>query len=310
MVPRGHRFQGKTPIGPGKAYTAKYASLGIMTYEDVNILDGINEKGLAVGAFYFPSFASYAKATVENKKQGLSPVDFPNWILTQFSSVDEVKTAIESGEAIITPTILEDWGGTPLPLHYIVYERTGKCLVIEPIEGKLVLHHNPLGVFTNSPPLEWHLTNLRNYIGLKPRDVEPVEVDDTMIEPLGQGSGMVGLPGDFTPPSRFVRASLFSLSALPAKDAESGIFQVFHILNNFDIPVGSTRENVSGKMITDYTMLSVARDPEHLRYYYRSYADQTIRMVDLTKFNYNGTKIRRLSTKDTQPVVDMTGVMQ
>lgn len=306
MVPRGYKFQGKTPSGPGKSYTAKYASLGIMAYTDVNILDGINEKGLAVGAFYFPTFASYTTVTKENQSKGLSPADFSNWILTQFSTVEEVRKAVENGEVVITPTILKGWGDTPLPLHYIVYDKSGNCLVIEPLEEKLVLYNNPLGVFTNSPPLDWHLVNLRNFIGLRPHNVEPITVDDYTIKPLGQGSGMVGLPGDFTPPSRFVRAAIFTVSAMPAKDAESGIFQVFHILNNFDIPIGSTREKVGGKLMTDYTMLTVARDPQHLRFYYRSYADQTIRMVDLTKFDFNGKEIKSLSTKDTQPVVEMT----
>ena len=310
MVPRGYKFQGTTPIGPGKTYTAKYASLGIMAYTDLNILDGINEKGLSIGAFYFPTFASYADVEKGNQDKGLSPGNFPNWVLTQFATVDEVRKAIEKGDVIITPTLMKDWGNASPPFHYIVYDKSGKCLVIEPLDGELKLYENPLGVLTNSPPLDWHLTNLRNYIGLRPQNIEPITIRDYTIHSLGQGSGMIGLPGDFTPPSRFVRASIFAISSLPSKDAEAGIFQVFHLLNNFDIPIGVAREEVNGKVLTDYTMLTVARDPQNLRFYYRSYADQTIRVVDLTKLNLNGNKIKKLSTKDTQPVVEMSDSMQ
>ena len=124
---------------------------------------------------------------------------------------------------------------------------------------------------------------------------------------LGQGSGMIGLPGDFTPPSRFVRAAIFSKTAVPSKTAQDGVEQVFHILNNFDIPVGVSREVSDGVVHTDYTMLTLARDPQSLRYYYKSYADQTIRMIDLKQLDLNAKAIRLISTSGQQPIVDMTG---
>lgn len=310
FVPRGSSFKGKTPSGDGLAYQTKFAAVGIMTFDDVNIMDGINEKGLSVGAFYFPTFASYATVTAKDQSKGLSPVDFTNWILTQFSSTEEVRQAIESGKVVITPTVLKNWGSQPPPFHYIVYDKKGKCLVIEPIEGQLVITENPIGAFTNSPTFDWHLTNLRNYIGLRPRNVEPLKLGEYTLYPLGQGSGMVGLPGDFTPPSRFVRASIFSVTAIPVRNSEQGIFQTFHILNNFDIPKGAATDVSDGKSQPDYTMMTVARDPQALRYYYRTYEDQTIRMVDLGKFDFKGKQIKKLPTKNSQPVVDMTKELQ
>jgi len=310
VVPRGTSFVGKTPIGDGLSYQSKYASVGIMTFDDLNILDGMNEKGLSVGAFYFPDFSSYAAVTAKDQHKGLSPIDFSNWILTQFSSVDEVRKAIEEDQVIVTPTVLENWGSEPPPFHYIVYDKSGKSLVIEPIAGELVLYDNPLGVITNAPPFDWHLTNLRNYIGLHARNVEPRSVGQYTIYPLGQGSGLIGLPGDFTPPSRFVRAAIFSMSALPETTAEKGIFQTFHILNNFDIPIGVAREETPKGLTTDYTMLTVARDPQSLRYYFRTHEDQTIRMVDLKTFDFSGKQVKKLATKHSQPVVDVTRQLQ
>ena len=307
LGPRGHAFVGKTPQGDGLKYAAKYAAIGAVAFTDVKLLDGLNETGLAVGAFYFPTFADYAPVTAENQSKGLSPGDFPNWLLTQFASVEEVRRAIEAGEAVITPTVLDNWGPTPPPFHYVVYDKKGESIVIEPIGGRLVIHDNPLGVMTNSPSFDWHMTNLRNYISLNPRNAQTVKIDGETFAPLGQGSGMVGLPGDFTPPSRFVRAAIFSATATPSKTAEAGVEQVFHILNNFDIPVGVSQEAGDGVVQTDYTMLTTARDPQNLRYYYKSYDDQTIRMIDLKRLDLNAKSIKLISTKGQQPIFDMTG---
>ena len=110
IVPRGYEFVGKAPGGSGMKYKSKYAAVGAITFNDVAISDGMNEKGLAVGSFYFPTFAKYAETTNDNRSKALSPVDFPNWMLTQFATVGEVRSAIQKGEAVIVPTVLEGWG--------------------------------------------------------------------------------------------------------------------------------------------------------------------------------------------------------
>ncbi|EJW11034.1 Choloylglycine hydrolase [Rhodovulum sp. PH10] len=306
VVPRGQKFTGSTPLGDGMSYTAKYGAVGTITYQNVNVVDGVNEAGLAVGTFYFPSFATYTPATAENRAKGLSPIDFPNWLLVRFATVDEVKDALAKNAAVITPTVIDRWGSEPPPFHYVVYDKTGKSIVVEPIDGRLVVQDNPLGVFTNSPSFDWHMTNLRNYVALDPRNVPPVNIGRETLAPLGQGSGMLGLPGDFTPPSRFVRAAVFSATALPSATSPEAVLQVFHILDNFDIPIGVARETSDGVMHTDSTLLTVARDPQTLRYYYRSYEDQTIRMVDLKQFDLDAKTVKTMSTKGTQPVVDMS----
>ena len=306
VIARGNEFTGHTPKGDGLKYAAKYAVVGAIAFADVKILDGLNEAGLAVGAFYFPSFAEYTAVTSENQKKGLSPADFTNWLLTQFATVDEVQNAVQSKTVVITPTILKDWGPETPPFHYVVYDKSGTSIIIEPVNGRLRIHDNPLGVVTNSPTFDWHMTNLRNYIALNPRNVPPVKVVGETFQQLGQGSGMLGMPGDFSPPSRFVRAAVFSAAAIPAETVDKGVQQIFHILNNFDIPVGIVQEQAGGLVHTDYTMLTIARDPQNLRYYYKSYDDQTIRMVDLKRFDLSQNAIKLLSTKSEQPIIDMT----
>ena len=306
VVPRNYQFTGQTPLGPGKSWSSKYGATGGIIFGNVAIMDGINEKGLSVGTFYFPTFAKYTDTTKDNQAKSMSAIDFPSWILTQFSNVDEVRKAVESGEAIVAPTLLPGWPPQVQPFHWIVTDSSGKSLVIEPIDGKLVLHDNPLGVLTNSPNFDWHMTNLRNYIALSPRDVPPVTVDGKTFQSFGMGAGMLGLPGDFTPPSRLVRAAVFSATTIPAKDTEEGVYKTFHILNNFDIPVGAARETVGGKTGADTTLLTAVRDPQNLRFYYKTYDDQTIRMIDLKKFDLDAKDVKRLSTASEQPVVDMS----
>jgi choloylglycine hydrolase len=119
---------------------------------------------------------------------------------------------------------------------------------------------------------------------------------------------MLGLPGDFTPPSRFVRAAVFASTAFKAPDAKAGIFNGFHVLNNFDIPYGAVRADEGGSVHGDQTIFTVMRDPQNLKVYFKSYQDQTIRMVDLKRFDLDAKEIMRLPTAaDSQPVVDMSG---
>ena len=309
-IPRGHAFASKTTIGPGLAWAGKYATVGAVLQGTDYLIDGINEKGLAVGLFYFPTFASYAETTRDNQARSVAIVDFGTWLLTNFATLDEVRAAVGPDGVVIAPTLAPGFPPEPQPVHFVVYDKTGASIVIEPLDGKLKVFDNSLGVITNSPTFDWHMINLRNYVALNPRNVPPVTIDGATIRQMGQGSGMLGLPGDFTPPSRFVRATVFSATAIPSKTAGEAVFQLFHILNNFDIPVGVAREEHDGVIHTDYTMLTTARDPQALKYYWKTYDDQTIRSVDLNALDPNAKAILRVSTSGQQPVVDLTRAMK
>jgi choloylglycine hydrolase len=309
-IPRGQAFTSKTTIGPGLTWEGKYATVGAALQGSDYLIDGINEKGLAVGLFYFPTFASYAKTTSNNQPRSVAIIDFGAWLLTNFVTLDEVRAAVGPDGVAIAPTLAPGFPPEPQPVHFVVYDKTGASIVIEPLDGKLKVYDNPLGVITNSPNFDWHMVNLRNYVALNPRNVPPVTIDGTTIRQMGQGSGMLGLPGDFTPPSRFVRATVFSATAVPSKNAGEAVLQLFHILNNFDIPVGVAREEHDGVIHTDYTMLTTARDPQALKYYWKTYDDQTIRSVNLNAIESNAKAVLRVSTSGQQPVVDLTSTMK
>jgi choloylglycine hydrolase len=125
------------------------------------------------------------------------------------------------------------------------------------------------------------MTNLANYINLSPKDVVQEKLGGTTLSAFGSGSGMLGLPGDFTPPSRFVRAAMFSQAAVPNETAEDTVFATFHILNQFDIPKGSVINAAVGDPAPEITEWTSVADLKNLRWYFRTHEDQSIRMVDL-----------------------------
>lgn len=307
ITPRNYSFQGQTPNGQGLNYKSKYAAIGAYCFNNPVIIDGVNEKGLVAAAFYFPGYANYTPLTNENQNKALSPLDFPNWILSQFASIEEVKAAIPS--VVIVPTVLDHWGPTPPPMHYIVYDKSGNSIVIEPLNETLIVYDNLIGTITNSPTFDWHLTNLINYINLTPNNVNPIQIRGLQLTPFGQGSGMNGLPGDFSPPSRFIRATIFANAALPAENSNQAINQIFHLLNQFDIPLGVVRQMGPTNITYDYTHLSSAKDPNTLKYYYRSYQDPAIKVADLTQFDWNTKSIQSIKVSGQQINLDVSNLI-
>jgi choloylglycine hydrolase len=132
-----------------------------------------------------------------------------------------------------------------------------------------------------------------------------VKLGSVVLEPFGEGTGMLGLPGDFTPPSRFVRAVAFSQSVLPSQTGMDAILTAFHVLNNFDIPKGSTRDHEKdehGNVKADYTLWTSASDLKAKRFYFRTYDSSQIRVVDMAAVNLDAKDIVRLSMQGTETI--------
>ncbi len=298
VSPRGCERVGITPDGKdGLKWKAKYASVGANGVGLPVIIDGLNEAGLAAGLFYFPTTAGYPPYAPDHAAKTIAPWQLGSWILDNFATVDEVKANI--GSILVAATVLKQWGFSP-PVHAVVHDSSGKSIVIEYVAGKLNVYDNPLGVITNSPGFDWHMTNLRNYVNFSIENHPPVQLGSVKLEPFGQGSGMLGMPGDFTPPSRFVRAVAFSQSVLQPQTGTEAVLTAFHILNNFDIPKGSAREaekDEHGNILADYTLWTAASDLKAKQYYFRTYDDSRIRMVDLTKINLDAKDIVTFSMK-------------
>lgn len=295
-IPRGHARIGTAPDGKeGKKWKAKYASVGLNGAGLPVLFDGVNEKGLATGTFYFPTSAGFMPFKAGEESKTVAQWEVGSYILENFASVEEVKEHI--GEIVVPSVVFAGWGFAP-ETHYVVQDSTGASIVIEYVEGKLHIHDAPLGVVTNSPAFDWHMTNLRNYVNFSIDNVPPVKLGPIVLKPLGQGTGMLGLPGDFTPPSRFVRAVAFSQSVLPSKNGHDAVLEAFHILNQFDIPKGAAREKEKdehGNIVADYTLWTSAIDLNAKKFYFRTYDNSAIRMIDLTKLDLEAKDILRIS---------------
>jgi choloylglycine hydrolase len=293
----------------GMRYTSKYGMVGANVLGMNVIVDGLNEKGLYVGGFYFPGYAGYATPNPADHSRSLAPEDYGTWLLANFASVDEVKKHFN--QVVLVPNPVKELGGESFPGHFVVHDTTGASVVIEPVDGVLKLHENPLGVFSNSPTFDWHMTNLRNYVNLTALNVPPVDAGGIKLAQLGQGSGLRGIPGDFTPPSRFVRAVAFSQTAQKLATAQETMAQVFHLMNAFDIPVGAVRDVHGDEMHVDYTVWTSVTDVKNLKWAFRTYQDQSIRVIDVRKsLAAAGNQPRIIEMDSEQPMVDVSAAFK
>jgi choloylglycine hydrolase len=303
VVPRGYERTGTTPDGkPGLKWTSKYASVGANGVNLPIMIDGVNDQGLAAGLFYFPGTAGYMAYSAEQADKSLAPWELGSWILENFATVAEVKAAI--GEIVVAEVELKAWGFCP-GAHFIVVDAAGAAIVVEYVGGKLNVYDNPLGVITNSPAFDWHMTNLRNYIKFTPTDAPPLVLDGVTLKGFGAGSGMLGMPGDFTPPSRFVRAVAYSQSAEPTPTGETVVLQAFHVLNNFDIPKGAildVAKDAEGNAIADQTQWTSVCDLKAKKFYFRTFANSQIRSVDLGALNVDGGEIQTISMQGNEVI--------
>lgn len=279
-VPAGTEFTtlSLNPDATGFSYKTKYGFAGANAFDMPVVVDGMNSEGLYFGAFYFAGAVVLSDLTADNRAQAVSSEELGNWILGQFATVEEVKAAVP--QIVLVGTDIDMIKG-PAPLHYAVTDATGASIVIEYTVDGLRIHDNTVNVITNNPPYDWHLTNLRSYIGLSVDNRAEITIGRQTLRPFGQGTGMAGLPGDFTSPSRFVRAVAFANSALPTQDGGQAVFQAFHILNAFDIPKGAIRESHGDDVVMDYTIWTSASDTGKRIYYYKTYKTQAVESIDI-----------------------------
>ncbi len=282
VAPRGHVHQSLTPTGEnGLKYKSVYGYVGIYTEYAPFIVEGMNEAGLSAGLFFFPQYGEYMKYDSAHNARTLCDMQFVSWVLSQFSSIDQVKSALKEIDLVS----LDNRIGT---VHWRIAESGGRIAVLEFVGGVPYFYDNPLGVLTNSPGFEWQMTNLNNYVNLHAGAAASHEIAKGVgLKALGGGSGMLGLPGDYTPPSRFVRAAFMQTTAPVQKNSFDATMMAFHLLNNFDVPVGM--QNAPGKTpdgLQSATQFTTVTDQNNMRLYYRTAWNSNIRCIDLMDIDF------------------------
>ena len=300
VAPRKHTQQSYTPSGAnGLKYTAKYGYVGIYTEYEPFVVEGVNETGLSAGLFFFPQFGEYAPYDPTRNDKTLCDMQFVSWVLSQFSTIDQVKAAINNIDLV---TLDHKIGA----VHWRIAKPDGRMVVLEVVGGVPHFYENTLGVLTNAPGFPWHMTNLNNYVNLRVGSApDQVLKPGVTLKSLGHGSGMLGLPGDFTPPSRFVRAAFYQATSPMWSNGFETVIQAFHILNNFDIPIGSQHAKADiPKGMPSATQFTSATDQKALRLYYRTAWNSNIRCIDLKEIDFKAVKYQShpLDKVDTQPI--------
>lgn len=263
-------YEWKTGVNQ-KAIKTDYAFIGAgrLLGDNYFVADGVNEHGISVAELYLPGDAKYQEKE-DSEKLNLGPHEVILWLLGNISSIKDLKDKISQLNIVSLKAPMLD---IVTPLHWIITDDKGHCVVIEPTEKELKIKQNPIGVLTNPPLLEWHIENLRNYLNVRSKQYDPIHFSGYVAIPFSQGTGTSGLPGGYTPPERFIRAAFFKEYIEPAKNEMEGINNAYQILNTVKIPKGIV---VTQDGREDYTLYTGSMVNNTRTYYFSSYENHQI----------------------------------
>lgn len=280
VTPRNFVFK----LRNGKEIFSHIAIIGIATVADGYPLyyDAVNEQGLCMAGLNFPNNAVYRP--FDENKNNIAPFELIPYILSRCKSVDDAVSELEKISLWDTP-FSEQFANTPL--HWLLCDKY-RTVTVEPLADGLKIYDNPIGVLTNNPPFDYHLHNLANYINLTPKYPQNRFCEGVEIEPYSLGMGSVGLPGDMSSASRFVRAAFIKQNSVCDESDTSSINQAFHILKSVEQPNGITYTEDGSREYTLYT--SVCNAGQGV-YYYTTYENSTVCAVSMQNEKLDGDRL-------------------
>ncbi|GEB10022.1 choloylglycine hydrolase [Streptococcus equinus] len=262
-----------------------FAMIGMATVVDDYPLfyEAVNEKGLGMAGLNFPDNANYQE--VAEDKVNVASFEFIPWLLSQCESVAEVKELCKNLN-ITNEAFSSDF--QPSPLHWLVADRH-ESIVLEPLAKGLKVYDNSTGVLTNNPTFDKQLFNLNNYRHLSPKVSENRFAKELELETYSRGMGGLGLPGDLSSMSRYVKVAFTKLNSVAEETEESSVNQFFHILKSVEQQKGLCYVDESGKY--EYTIYSSCINTDKGIYYYTTYDNSQITAVDMYKENLDDSKL-------------------
>ena len=261
-----------------------YAMIGIAyVHENYPLYyDATNEKGLSMAGLNFPHYADYKPE--ETGKDNIAPFEFIPWILGQCATVDEVKILLKK------INLLEEHYNEELPLsplHWMIADRN-ISIVVEPVKEGLKIYENPVGVLTNSPTFGMQLFYLNNYMRLSPKAPQNHFASELDLQRYSNGMGALGMPGDWSSQSRFVKATFTKMNSICGDSETESISQFFHILGSVEHQRGCVdMEND----LYEITIYSSCCNTDKGIYYYRTYDNSQIVAIDMHRENLDGAQI-------------------
>lgn len=263
-----------------------YAMIGMASVMDGYPLyaEAVNEKGLGIAGLNFPGNACYPAQEAEGKAN-VSPFELALWVLGQCATTAQARELLERTCLIAVP-FRED---VPLAsLHWHIADREDS-IVLESTRGGMKLYDNPVGVLTNNPTFDFQMMNLNQYLNITSSQPENRFSHKIELAPFGTGFGGLGLPGDFSPASRFVKISFLKLNARCGEDEASSVSQFFHLLDAVAMPRGSVVLD-GGKC--DITRYSCCANASKGVFYYKTYDNSQLTAVDMHREDLDGTELR------------------
>ena len=308
VVPRDKEFVSAAPDKQsGIHWKTRYGYVANNVFGDeAMVTDGLNEAGLAFSGLWYEADTKWQQIGPGENSIALANAVVGSWILGNFATVDEVKTAI--GKIKIFGLQVAQMGAT-VPMHWAIHDAKGGSIVIECDNGSVHVYDNPLGIMTNAPNFPWMVTNLRNFVGMSSSVPAPKDFAGVKLLPTGHGSGMWGLPGDITPPSRFVRLAVTTHFADQQENAEKALNLAQHIVSSIHIVQGMVVDRgLDGKITSsETTQWSTFRDLTNKVFYFRTYDNFNLRKIDLKNLDFNTGKIKSIAMYgDIEAVKDIT----
>ena len=261
-----------------------YAILGMACVQEGYPLyfDGFNEKGLAMAGLNFVGSAHYKEPMPD--RENIASFEFIPWILSQCASVQEAKQRIE--RINLTNIPFSDQL-PPAGLHWILADRN-EAITVESVEEEIRIYPNPVGVLTNEPPFDEQLFQLNNYMHLSSRQPRNLFSKKLDLRPYSRGMGALGLPGDLSSQSRFVRAAFVKMNSVSGKSEAESVSQFFHILGTVDQVRGCCEVELGKFEITMYT--SCCNTDKGI-YYYTTYENRRISAVNMQRELLDGNAL-------------------
>ena len=246
--------------------------------------DAVNEKGLGIAGLNFVGNADYKKEVKD--KDNVAQFEFIPWILSQCATVKEAIASIERLNLIDEPFSKE----LPLAqLHWLIADRN-EAITVESVKDGIHIYPNPVGVMTNNPPFEAQMFALNNYMHLSPKSPQNSFSDKLPLHTYSRGMGALGLPGDLSSQSRFIRVAFTKMNSVSGSSENESVSQFFHILGSVDQQRGCCDVGDGKYEITLYT--SCCNTDKGI-YYYTTYENHQITAVNMHSENLDGKKLIR-----------------
>lgn len=278
-----------------REFPKHYAMIGMAYVKDNYPLyyDATNEKGLSMAALSFPGNAVYKCEQID--KYNVAPFELIPWVLCQCESVPTAKKLLENTNLI---KLAYDKDLPLTALHFMVSDKY-ESIVVEPMKNGLHIIENPVKVLTNNPMFEYQMYNLNNYMSLTKKEPMNNFAKELPMDNYSRGMGAIGLPGDLSSSSRFVRAAFTKWNSIDGENEEESISQFFHILGSVEQQKGCVQLE---KGEYEYTIYSSCCNTEKGIYYYKTYYNSQITAVDMNREKLDGKELKSFPLRKQQNV--------